>query len=159
MPGPAPKPDSDRRRRNEPTFEWVDLPTAGRQGPAPAMPDGDYAELADWWADLWASPQAAAWDQSGRSLHGYLECKRLLTAEVTVVTKSGEAVEVPAANPTTVLTEMRQIEDRHGLNPKAMLALRWRIVDDEVIAAKKPTKKPTRRRDPRLSVVRGGKGA
>lgn len=26
---------------------------------------------------------------------------------------------------------MRQIEDRHGLNPKAMLQLRWRIVDAE----------------------------
>jgi hypothetical protein len=27
---------------------------------------------------------------------------------------------------------MRQLEDRLGLNPKAMMQLRWRIVADEV---------------------------
>jgi hypothetical protein len=30
----------------------------------------------------------------------------------------------------SVSAELRQHEDRHGLNPKAMLQLRWRVVDE-----------------------------
>ena len=40
------------------------------------------------------------------------------------------------AEPAKVSAEMRQHEDRHGLNPKAMLNLRWRIVADELGAAR-----------------------
>jgi hypothetical protein len=39
------------------------------------------------------------------------------------VVQSGEAT-------AAQMGELRQIEDRHGLNPKALLQLRWRIVDD-----------------------------
>lgn len=158
-PGPAPKPTEDRRRTNEPTFGWTDLPAAGREGPPPAMSDDhDYSEFAEWWADLWSSPQAEAWDQSGRTMFGYLECKRLLNTIEIVQRADGRELAVPAAPRTAILAEMRQIEDRHGLNPKAMMQLRWRIVDG-VAPAVKPKKPPARRRDPRLRAINGGKGS
>jgi len=160
MPGASyPKPDAERRNRNPAEYGWTDLPATGRQGPPPPMPDVvDYSELADWWADLWSSPQAAAWDQTGRTLHGLLHAKWLLT-EVEVVERNGLELAVPGAPRAAILAEMRQIEDRHGLNPKAMLQLRWRIVDADTVTATTTKPKTTRRRDPRLRAINGGKGS
>lgn len=40
----------------------------------------------------------------------------------------------------TEMAELRQIEDRFGLNDKALLQLRWRIVpDDELVEAEPPS--------------------
>ena len=113
--GPAPKPE--KRRRNADTFSWVELPAGGRAGDPPPLPEWMRASdaLRDAWAEVWRTPQASQWDQSGRSLWVWAQ----LMAEV----QSGEA---SAAQ----MGELRQIEDRHGLNPKALLQLRWRIVDD-----------------------------
>lgn len=161
MPASYPKPDAERRNKSPHEFGWTDLPAAGRQGPPPPMPDTeDYGELEEWWADLWSSPQATAWDQSGRTLHGLLHAKWLLT-ETEVVVRDGRELAVAAAPRASLLSEMRQIEDRHGLNPKAMLQLRWRIVPGEVAGSAPKAKKRAPRRDPRtaLKVVPGGKGA
>jgi hypothetical protein len=48
--------------------------------------------------------------------------------------------------------EMRQVEDRHGLNPKAMLQLRWRIVE-ETESAGDSGPAPINERRNRLKVV------
>ena len=122
MPAAYPKPDGQKVTRHAPKFDWVSLPASGRSGPAPKLPS-----LRKWrkvtrdaWADLWSSPQAFAWDQSGRTLHGWaLAHHDAITAE-----ENGRSA-------TASLAELRAIEDRHGLNPKAMLQLRWRVVDTE----------------------------
>lgn len=112
------KPDGQKVTRTAPTFDWVSLPAAGRSGPPPPLPKGVTFTKAtkDAWALLWKSPQATQWDQTGRTMHTWA----VLHADLL----RGER------SPSSVSSEMRQIEDRHGLNPKALLQLRWRIVDD-----------------------------
>jgi hypothetical protein len=61
------------------------------------------------------------WDQSGSSLWALAVLVDDLIAGRSDATK--------------VSPELRQHEDRHGLTPKAMLQLRWRIVDQDVVAA------------------------
>lgn len=114
---PAPKPDAERRRQNAPTFGWVMLPKAGRKGPTPKLPG-----VRKWspttraaWTGLWKSPQATMWDPSGRTLWRWA----VLHEELIVGDRAASSIS----------SEMRQIEDRHGLSPKALLDLRWRIGD------------------------------
>lgn len=126
MPGTsvAPKPGSINSKRNGVAFDWTNLPAEGRQGSPPPIPRSIKADAVArrWWADLWSTPQAAVWDQTGRSLWALLELR----------CKANRDELTPALS-----AEMRQHEDRHGLSPKAMMQLRWRIVVDEV-AAKRP---------------------
>jgi hypothetical protein len=117
-PAGALKPDGQKVHRNPVAFDWTLLPAAGRVGPPPKLPTG----LRKWrkstrdaWADIWSSPQATVWDQSGRTLHTWAALHHDL---------------VEGERPTaSISAEMRQHEDRHGLNPAALLRLRWRIVD------------------------------
>jgi hypothetical protein len=113
-----PKPDGQKVHRNPVAFDWTLLPAAGRAGRPPKLPTG----LRDWtkatraaWADLWSSPQATAWDQSGRTLHTWAALHHDLVMDERAT--------------ASISAEMRQHEDRHGLNPAALLRLRWRIID------------------------------
>lgn len=98
------------------------------------------------------------WDPSARTLRSWAE----LREQVELLVDGGRPV------PPGLFGEMRQIEDRHGLNPKALLQLRWRIVetlpepdeDAEHGAASgppSPERAPARRarRDGALSIIRG----
>jgi hypothetical protein len=69
------------------------------------------------WADIWRSPQAAAWARLGwvRDVAQYVRHKVL--AELGSMEDAKEA---------------RQWSDRLGLNPAAMLRNRWRVSSDEV---------------------------
>lgn len=69
------------------------------------------------WRDLWATPQAAAWERLGwtREVAQYVRWK--VQAELGDLDASKEA---------------RQLGDRLGLTPLAMLRLRWEIAPDEV---------------------------
>lgn len=139
-----PKPDAERRRRNAPTFDWVHLPKAGRKGRPPALPTRKptwHAGTRKWWADLWATPQATQWDETDAELY-----RLAMLHELTMYGSAGGAL--PA-----LLAEMRQIEDRHGLNPKALLQLRWIIVDDGASVAPAPKKRSSADRRARLSAV------
>lgn len=116
--GAIPKPDGQKVHRNPVAFDWTLLPAAGRAGRPPKLPTG----LRDWtkatraaWADLWSSPQATAWDQSGRTLHTWAALHHDLVMDERAT--------------ASISAEMRQHEDRHGLNPAALLRLRWRIID------------------------------
>lgn len=149
MPGPAPKPDADRRRRNAPTFKWHILPAAGRSGPPPALPTlREWSEplLAEW-ASWWATPQATAWDQSGKSLLRWA----LMTDRVMTELEP----------PTALHAQILAIEDRHGFSPAAMLKLRW-VIDDLEPAAVKPKGRSVSGDPPvgsglgQLLVLRGG---
>lgn len=137
MPGPAPKPDA--RRRNAPLANTVKLPAEGRDGETPAWPLSSSAPST--WAQLWATPQAVAWERLGwtRVVARY--------AEVLRVCENPEAVSVG------MLGEARQLEDRLGMTPMAMLRLRWEVASDEVAEkrADKPAVATTARR--RLKVA------
>lgn len=134
MPGPAPKPPEQRVRRNAPLANTVKLPAEGRRGDAPEWPMND--EAPDLWRQLWATPQAAAWERLGWTRVVARYCMVLLSVE-----------REPTAG---MLGEVRQLEDRLGLSPMAMLRLRWEIASDEVAEQREST---TKAKAPRLKVV------
>jgi hypothetical protein len=72
---------------------------------------------AELWTALWTTPQAAAWERLGwtREVAQYVRWKA--RAEQGNLDASKEA---------------RQLADRLGLNPLAMLRLRWEVAEDEV---------------------------
>lgn len=120
MPGPPPKPAEQRRRRNL-APQTTKLPPEGRPGPPPDWPLGGRRNAAEGrvWAEVWATPQAAAWERLGwvRPVARYVRCL--------------VASEKPAAL-ASLLGEVRQLEDRLGLSPMSMLRLRWEIAPDEI---------------------------
>lgn len=69
------------------------------------------------WSAAWKTPQAVAWDRLGwrRDVAQYVRHKA-----------RAEAGDLDAAR------EARQWSDRLGLNPLAMLRLRWEVAPDEV---------------------------
>jgi hypothetical protein len=123
MPGPAPKPAAQRRRTN-PTIAMTRLPSEGRKGEAPEWPMRTHAGFDEnLWAELWSTPQAVAWERLGAGTIRVVARYVVLLAEADV----GE----PKA-----AMEVRQIEDRLGLSPLAMLRLRWEVAPDEVAEAR-----------------------
>ncbi len=144
MPASYPKPDSERRNRSPKAFEWLDLPAAGRKGAAPKLPALRKwsTETKRWWSALWSTPQAVAWDQTGESL-------------VRLALLYDDLQYLEPGKSTGISAEMRAIEDRHGLSPKSMLQLRWRIVESE--SGRGAVARPTSARRKRiLEVVDGG---
>lgn len=137
MPGPAPKPDAQRRRRNAPMANTLRLPSEGRTGPTPRWPRMGRPPAV--WAELWRTPQAVAWERLGWTRVVARYCSALAVAEKSMS---------PA-----MLAEVRQLEDRLGLTPMAMLRLRWEVAADEVAEARdeRPAAAPRRR----LKVVGG----
>lgn len=144
-----PKPDGQKVTRHAPQFGWTNLPAEGRQGPPPELPPVRmWTEFTrSWWKDLWATPQATQWAEDSPELI------RLALLHETIWTADAERGPSPG-----ILSEMRQIEDRFGLNPKAMMQMRWRI--DEPIAPAAParaaTKAKTNRRNGVMRLVDGG---
>jgi hypothetical protein len=142
--GPLPKPDDQRRRKNAPTIPTTNLPAAGRQGecpdPPPWMELGQRAEA--FWAWAWSLPQAAGWSVGDHPLvarRAMLE-DDLEALDLPDVDLSGSAREIESAfrcikslagGKLAVLKEARELDDRLGLSPKGLAALRWRIVADE----------------------------
>jgi hypothetical protein len=101
------------------------LPAEGRKGLAPNWPlDPATLPEAELWRDLWATPQAVAWEHHGwtRVVARYVRCA--LAAEDL---------------DKNALAEARQLEDRLGLTPKAMRMLLWTIASDEVAEKRQET--------------------
>lgn len=98
---------------------------------------------AELWTDLWATPQAAAWDRLGwtREVAQYVRWKA--QAELGDLDASKEA---------------RQLGDRLGLTPLAMLRLRWEVAEDEVAEQRQERSAPKSARR-RLKVVDPGASA
>lgn len=122
MPGPPPKPADQRRRTNAPRANTMLLPAEGRDGETPEWPlssmrDGEPVV----WADLWRTPQAVAWERLG------------WTRSVARYCRSVVAADMPDA-PVSLLGEVRQMEDRLGLSPLAMLRLCWEVDQTEEAA-------------------------
>lgn len=138
---PLPKPADQRRRRNAPIANTLKLPKAGRQGPPPAWPYAGKMTKADagLWAQLWATPAAAAWELNNWT--------RVVARYVRLLRTTESEMDAPSA---ALLAEVRQLEDRLGLTPAAMLRLRWEIDgSDDVADARQhraATPKSTRQR-------------
>jgi len=117
MPGPAPKDPGARRRRNSSVGKTL-LPAGGRLDPAPAWPIAALGEPTVW-VELWRLPQAVFWERN------------MLVRVVARYAMLLDASETPDAS-AALLGEVRQLEDRLGLNPKAMRSLLWEVTSDEV---------------------------
>lgn len=93
------------------------------------------------WRELWKTPQAVMWQQLSwtREVAQYVRWK-----------SRAESGDLDAAK------EARQLADRLGLNPLAMLRLRWRVGEPEESASTRARKRtaPARRRpdDPRAAL-------
>ena len=119
MPGPAPKPKSQRRTRHEPRRgDWVTLPSEplknppGLPKPAPSGGYGAHAKRA--WERWWASPMAHMWDESDHS------------AIEMLVRMLDEWHDDPSA---AMASQIRQYSDNLGLTPKGRQDRRWALPD------------------------------
>jgi hypothetical protein len=113
-----PRPPSENPVRRNARVGPLVLPAGGRQGDTPDWPLElvSSAELG-LWKDLWATPQAVAWERLGFTRVVARYCRFALLAE------NGNK---------DAFAEARQLEDRLGLTPKAMRLLLWTISADEV---------------------------
>ena len=134
MPGPPPDPNAVRRNKRAPGAE---LPPAGRQGDPPPVPKGIdlWPAGVEIWRELWSLPQAVEWER----MHAHR-----VVARYCSMSDSDEPD----------LAELRQLEDRLGLNPKAMRALMWTIGVPESAEVAAQTAKSSRER--RLERTRRG---
>lgn len=139
MRGPLPKSAAERRRANAPTIPSTRLPASGYRGKVPGL--SKHRRWSDatrrWWKSVWRSPMAAAWLPEHRHA---LERLALLLEEYA------------ATGNEKLLAEIRQLEDRFGLTPKALQQLRWEVVDEE--QAKDAPSSRARVADPRLKLVK-----
>lgn len=137
----APVPKANPIRRNARVGPLM-LPASGRQGPPPEWPIPGAripAEILAW-AQLWATPQAVAWETLGWTRTVARYCRVMIEAERD---------DASAA----MLAQCSVLEDRLGLTPKAMRALLWQIAPDEV-AEKRDEQAPDVRS--RLRAVEAG---
>ena len=112
MPGPLPT--GEASRRHPPTIPTTQLPASGRKGPAPVSPRKLGPAGRRWWKQAWSTPQAAGWS----------------IGDLPFIARRAALEDEPDLNPTwhRVMTDM---DDRLGLTPKGLAALRWKIVADE----------------------------
>lgn len=144
MPGPLPTPNP--RRRNAPTIPTTSLPAAGRPGPAPEPPYELRAAGRAWWAWAYALPQACGWSDGDL----YVVARRAaleddlaalgavqgldfedLGDRADHVRATVARVAALATGRLQVCKEMRELDDRLGLSPKGLAALRWSIVGEQ----------------------------
>ncbi len=115
MPGVPPKPAAERRRRNAPLANTRKLPSTGREGDTPPWPlSRPTTNEQKVWAEAWSTPQAVAWEELG--------WHRAVARYVRLAVQA----EKPKAS-VSIAGEVRQLEDRLGLTPMAMLRLRWEV--------------------------------
>src|SRR5438105_4110448 len=106
MPGPAPKADGQKRRRNA-SPATLKLPAEGRQGHAPTWPLLGRAPRR--WAEMWKLPEAAAWGRAEQLVVArYVKTSMAVEKMLTVVTATGKTPQ----GLSSMQSEIRQIEDR-----------------------------------------------
>lgn len=132
MPGPLPKPEEERRRRNAPTVPTTELPVAGYSGPVPdPVEELDELERRYYeWA--WTTPAAAAWHVAEAEivaewarLKAY--ATRCLRGEILKTTAQG--MQIPAELSSAVYSQIVAREDRLYLSPMARAKGRAKIVE------------------------------
>jgi hypothetical protein len=161
MPGPLPS--ANKRRRNAPTIQTTNLPAAGRKGRAPKCPYSLHEQGLLWWRWAWATPQATKWDQgslyaaarraqleddlAALDFADHLDLSDLLGGAdedaARRVKWALSALKRSASGSVNVMKEMRELDKRLGLDPKALAELRWVIAEEE--PAEAPRVAPVRR--------------
>lgn len=115
----------------------VNLPASGRQGDPPPWPTPDPPSPAEnhLWTQLWASPQAVAWEGMGTATYREVAryCRLLIVAEAEGSRAADHA-------------QATALADRLGLTPKAMRLLMWQIAPDEVAEKRQETSQGARER-------------
>lgn len=125
MPGPLPKPDEERRRRNAPTIPTTDVPLSGYAGevPEPTVPLGDLARR--FYDRAWRSSAAAAWlADEADTVAEWAGLKAVVAAELAA----------GAAPQSALLAQIKAREDALYLSPLARAKGRVRVVEDELEA-------------------------
>lgn len=168
--GPLPK--KDARRRNAPTIPTTDLPAAGNTGKRPTCPYKLGPAGKAWWNWAWKTPQAAAWDHGAR----YFVARRAQLEDMAAALDAAEdsaaiaelfhldehsdfteqlrwvlgGLKRAAGGLVPIAREMRELENRLGLNPKALAENRWTIIasaqPEPEVAAPDPGSTPDERR-------------
>jgi hypothetical protein len=168
MPGPPPKPQALRRRRNRVSSAAM-LPAHGPSTPAPALPERACSCLEEerqacslcegtglliwhplvlsWWRDVWASPMAHEYVEADK--HGLF----ILANLHEDYWRTGER---------EIAAEIRLQEQRFGLSPIDRRRLQWQVAATEerlrkgIGAPRAAAQQPPRGKDPRkvLSMVK-----
>jgi len=147
----GPLPDPNALRRNKPSIPTTKLPVEGFDGevPPPAYELGK--EGAAWWAWAWTLPQAAAWDDgsvyalsrraqleddlAALDLSDELDLADLLAGAddeaVDRVEFALRTLKKSASGRLAIQKEMRELDKRCGLDPKALPELRWTLVEKD----------------------------
>lgn len=132
--GPAPKDPEQRQRRNAPKALAVVAPGVEAAMEVPQPPGGLLKRTRDRWAAYWESPVAKLADPVSdltaleRLFRLYDDLERgnaTVAKQGHMVTGSqGQAVMNPLLrHMQSVMAEVRQLEDRFGLSPRARLSL------------------------------------
>lgn len=118
-----PQPPKFQPRRRNARVGPLTLPSGGRKGEAPKWPltGKPTAVEAQAWKQLWATPQAVAWEDLDwfRTVARY--CRAMIAAEQ------------PGAS-AGLLAQVLALEMHLGLTPKAMKLLLWQIGEGEEMA-------------------------
>lgn len=135
MPQPM-KPDSERQRRNKVGLNLTLVKTDAAATALALLPPSDHRWLAatkQAWVDLWQSEMVNAYNQvtdvpALRRLFGLRDQRERYSRAVAscpvVEGSRGQLVSHPLlAEIKTLDPEIRQLEDRFGLNPKARVSL------------------------------------
>lgn len=143
--GPPPDPNALRRNRKDDKAGWQTLPAEGRTGEPPEWPLIDLQPREwDLWRDLWARPQAVAWEQLDQRYEVAMFVRKLAEAE-----QPRASVELQKV--------VRQYLDSLGLSVQGMLRNRWRInpaePEPEPAEAEAPSPRRKSAKD-RLKVVK-----
>lgn len=151
--GPVPNPQA--RRRNQPTIAETVLPAGGRDGAVPESPLDLGDAGARWWAWAWSTPQATKWDEGSL----YFVARRAVLEDHAAALQFSDELDLAdlfavddkdaqaqvewalgllrrsATGEVALMKEMRELDNRLGLNPKAMADLRWTVAIDSSAAA------------------------
>ena len=154
MSHPGPLPAHDKRRRNAPTIPTVTLNASGPSTPPPEIPKWVTLHKAGskWWKWAWRTPQACGWGtnvgfESMVSRRAMLEddldaleqanTDVVEQAELLDLLEQGESIRWMfqrlagmSSGRLAIMKEMRELDDRLGLTPKGLAALRWVIIED-----------------------------
>ena len=144
MPGPLPKPEAQRRNRTKPRIPTTSLPSGGCTAPTPEPPEwvalGPAGQL--WWEWAWHTPQAAGWSPEAHidtvahraALEDDLsaiESEDFAGLDEEALRDLVRVLKGLVTGKSTVLTRMKDYDDRLGLSPQSMAKLRWTIVESE----------------------------
>ena len=115
MPGKGPTPNA--------TSGFRQLPAEGRPGDPPAWPLSAAASPAEkkLWDKLWSLPQAMMWE--------HIRCEDTVALYVRVFCAMSSETET--ATIVKLGNEVRQLDSKLGLSPRAMLDLRWEVGQPE----------------------------